>query len=572
MILAAGFGTRLRPISYSLPKPLLPVARRAVLDRMVERLAMAGCETVVVNCHHLAELVLDHVAQIEYPTRVHVVHEPEILGTGGGIKNAAPLLGDRPFVVANADVLSDVDFAALYDFHCSHPDPVTLVMHDEPRFNQVTVKDGLVTGFGQATPQAGGRLMAFTGIQVMDPEVLDYIPENRNYSSIDAYRGLLGDGGRIRAWVPKDLWWHDVGTPAGHSRAALEVNAAAVLGCEPRDVTVTPLAGDGSDRRWYRAEHGGRTVVAVDHGPGAGLESPSEANAFVLIGDHLRRKGLPVPEILRYDGTAGQAYVRDVGDTHLATRLAGMDTESRTRLYAEQLLPALAEMSILGAEGFDTCWCHQGPLYDRDLVLERECRYFIESFVNSHLGLPDDYGDFAAEFETLADRVTDTATIGFMHRDFQTRNIMVDQQGALWFIDYQAGRLGPMAYDLASLLMDPYSPLPYDTALDLARGHAARLSSRIGLDTGMFMENFRLCAVCRNMQILGAFAKLGGAMGKPGFLEHIPRAAHTLARNLEQAGDPPRLRALSRRILHAVNREGDGKRRHARVERRGGEC
>ena len=194
LILAAGFGTRLRPFTENTPKPLFTVAGISLLDILIGNLQEAGCSAVMVNTHHLHEKIEAHLAGKQYEIPVTTRHEPEILGTGGAIKNVADFWDERPFMVINSDIFTDVDLKKVYDFHLNHTHPATLVLHEDPEFNTVAVDgNGFVEGFdgrplnntrppapGSETQGAGVENAAkftFTGIQVLDPEVLSLIQQ-----------------------------------------------------------------------------------------------------------------------------------------------------------------------------------------------------------------------------------------------------------------------------------------------------------------------------------------------------------------------------------------------------------
>ena len=139
MILAAGLGTRLLPHTRHTPKPLFTLNRRPMLALIIERLQRAGCTAIIINTHHLHEQIEAFADGLDLSIPVTLRHEPEILGTGGGIRNTADLWSDAPLLVINADIVSDIDFARVYRFHLDHGCPVTMVMHDYPKFNMVSV-------------------------------------------------------------------------------------------------------------------------------------------------------------------------------------------------------------------------------------------------------------------------------------------------------------------------------------------------------------------------------------------------------------------------------------------------
>ena len=239
MILAAGFGTRLRPYTLVRPKPLFPVLNRPLLHMLLDLLADADCERIVVNGHHLADQV--EAALAGYP-QVHFQREEEILGTGGSLRRAMPELDDAPFLVMNGDIVHNVDLAALYAYHRQSGNLVTMALHDCPRFNTVLVDGDQVRGFDRKAP---GAKLAFTGIHVVDPHILTRIPEDSFFHIIDLYQQLAREGslGFVRV---DGAYWQDMGTPEDYLRVH-------------QDLLVGPAAGllTGTGQRqgnWLIAE------------------------------------------------------------------------------------------------------------------------------------------------------------------------------------------------------------------------------------------------------------------------------------------------------------------------------
>lgn len=303
-------------------------------------------------------------------------------------------------------------------------------------------------------------------------------------------------------------------------------------GLASHDITLIPLKGDGSDRKWYRATCGGKSIIVVDHGPPA-KKGISEADAFAAIGRHLKKSGIPVPEIYAYDRPSGIILIEDLGDTHLHGVIKNEHNKDSITTHYQAVIDRLIIMQINGKEGFDKGNCFETPYYDEDVIINRESRYFVEAFLNGYLGLGVDFQDLEDEFLFIAGHALSDQFTGFLHRDFQSRNIIV-KNGEYYFIDFQSGRLGPLQYDLASLLIDPYVELPEDVQQDLLRYYINRLSDRISLDPDVFSEVYQYNALNRNLQILGAFAYLSGVKGKDGFRAYIPAAWKSLRTRVER--------------------------------------
>lgn len=254
MILAAGLGTRLKPYSLLRPKPLFPLLDRPLLLYTVERLQRSGFGPVVVNAHHLG----DQIAALLHDAKDVILQpETEILGTGGGLRLALRHFDRQPVLVTNGDICHDIDPAWVYHHHRSAdagperslPGPAaTLVLHDCPRFNTVAVDAGdRIVGFGDAVlPGAGPvRRLAFTGIHVIDPLLLEAIPPSTFYNIIDCYQHWIRKGGTIRALVVKDHFWTDMGTPSDY----LELHGALLKGR-----AVLPGSGSGAVGPFFVAE------------------------------------------------------------------------------------------------------------------------------------------------------------------------------------------------------------------------------------------------------------------------------------------------------------------------------
>lgn len=561
MILAAGFGTRLLPYTRYTPKPLFTIAERPILDVAIRRLAAAGCRAVIINTHHLHNRIDAYLTSQNYDIPVITSFEPAILGTGGAVKNVSHFWDSHPFMVINSDIITDIDLKAVYRFHLGHKHPVTMVLQDEPQFNTVSVSsEDLIIKFGnpsQADDPGNNRHLAFTGIQVLDPEVLDIIPENTFHSIIDTYRQIIADGGGVKAYVTSGHYWTDIGTPESYRQAVRDAMSPLAFGqIEPGlaqgRIDVEPLAGDGSDRHWYRLRNGSASLVMVDHGIRSD-DGCAEVDAFVAIGHHLFKKGVPVPKIFNHDRFAGLAFMADVGDTHLQDVVKRTtDPETIITLY-RSVVRQLIAMSVAGIDGFDSSWTYQTPVYSRELILEKECRYFTDAFLTGYLDRPDSYTEIEAEFSLLADRALRFAINGFMHRDFQSRNIMV-KNGEIYFIDYQGGRQGPLQYDLASLLIDPYTELPETVQSDLLAYGIHQLDKQHPGCADSFRRGYHYCCLTRNLQILGAFGHLSRAKRKTQFEAYIPAAVKSLHHRLtlDENGEFPRLAAVVRDALNQM--------------------
>ncbi len=216
MILAAGMGERLRPLTEVCPKVLVPVANRPMMERTIGFLQSYGIREIIINAHHHHQKIIDYFKADNCPgSKVEIRVEAKILGTGGGIKNTRDFWDKEPFIVINGDILTDVDLRKVYEFHLREDNFITMVLHDFPVFNNVkTDKRMNILSIEQGTNLKGA--LAFTGIHVINPEVLKYIPENKNYSIIECYKELIGLKKPVRGYLATGHRWIDIGTIADY--------------------------------------------------------------------------------------------------------------------------------------------------------------------------------------------------------------------------------------------------------------------------------------------------------------------------------------------------------------------
>jgi NDP-sugar pyrophosphorylase family protein len=210
MILAAGYGTRLHPYTEYRPKPLFPILNTPLLLLTIERLQSAGFDHIVVNCHHLRHQIRELLADIP---GVIVQEENNILGTGGGLRFAYDKLLDEPLLITNGDIYHTIDFIKLYKKHLQANCPVSLAVHDYPRFNSLMAAEDRILGFDVKTKPGS---IAFTGVHVIHPEVLLNIVKGEKSCIIDCYRDLLQDKEQIAAIRVDGHYWTDIGTPADY--------------------------------------------------------------------------------------------------------------------------------------------------------------------------------------------------------------------------------------------------------------------------------------------------------------------------------------------------------------------
>ena len=291
------------------------------------------------------------------------------------------------------------------------------------------------------------------------------------------------------------------------------------------------LRGDGSERVFLRAS-GEKGSVVVVWSPLVHHAFPNESDSYVYLGNHLQKKGVPVPLILGYRRAEGLTLVEDLGSVHLQD-LVGSADQRLVRLY-HQALELLLKMQIEGTKELDTSFCFDTPVYDSEFIIIRELEYFRRSFLEGALGLEIAPHYLKDDFSLLASKAgTRSGELFFMHRDFQSRNLMVKDE-ALYVIDFQGARLGPPQYDLASLLLDPYVQLPESLQEELLTNYSRAFAELTATSVDRFLGKYFHVALCRNFQVLAAFSFLTKVKGRSHFAQYIPPAWRRLRRLLER--------------------------------------
>ena len=219
MVLAAGLGTRMRPITDTVPKPLVEIGGRTLLDHAIDRLALVGVERVVVNLHYKADMVAAQLARRAHP-QIELSREPELLETGGGVRQALPLLDERFFVV-NSDVLwlDSRDYALgrlAASFDPTQIDAVLLLQQTATAVGYDGSGDYFLDPLGTPRRRREREIAPylFTGVQLLDRRLFDGVAERR--FSLNLLYDRAEAAGRLRAIVHDGEWYH-IGTPEGLS-------------------------------------------------------------------------------------------------------------------------------------------------------------------------------------------------------------------------------------------------------------------------------------------------------------------------------------------------------------------
>ena len=237
MILAAGLGTRLRPLTDTIPKPLLPVGGVPLIVWNLLLLRAGGIREVIINLHYLGSKIEETLGDgSRWDMRITYSHEAELLGTGGGLKSAEWFFDGQPFFVMNGDTLIDLDLQAFLDFHDLQGGVATLVLRDDPQAAQwgaveTDAQDRILRINGQGIEERGAKRVVtsrmFAGVHILHPSILDDAPTGKPFSIIDSYTRAIADGSRLLGFVYAG-YWSDIGTVERYTQAERDVEAGLI--------------------------------------------------------------------------------------------------------------------------------------------------------------------------------------------------------------------------------------------------------------------------------------------------------------------------------------------------------
>lgn len=579
-ILAAGFGTRLLPLTRVVPKPLLPLGGVSMLERALAMVRSWGVREVVVNVHHGADAIVRHlVSRTPDGLKIAISFEPEILGTGGALTKAAWFFREgAPFWMVNADVAADVDGKKIARaFKPGKTIAAAWLMASRgPR--TVECSNGVITNFQSKRPRTEGTC-TFCGVHLVDPAVLRYLPDTGFASIIEAYEKAMADGWTV-AGVPIDnAFWADIGTPSQYVEAEVGTDVHAFSLASPSvrsedvaiinnviygphvprktysgimamraldaldenelsaarrwpafrdDAIACPLSPRGSSRTFMRLYSGRGTAMLVRHKP-----EREENNLYVAHTRFLRSLKLPVPRVIAEDAVNHIALFSDVGINSVQDQTEGWRKRNLERLYRS----VLEKMICFHEEGARLARRRKlalMPGFDAKLY-EWEHDLFARLFLRERCGIdPAREAVVRNELKTLS-RSLATLPPVLLHRDFQSSNILL-HRGTWSLIDYQGMRMGPAVYDLASLLCDPYITISPACRERLLQHYADRAQPG-----SRCMDMFGPAAVQRLGQALGAYARLSALPGTEHFAQYIPSALNNMADALRRVDGLPGL-------------------------------
>jgi NDP-sugar pyrophosphorylase family protein/aminoglycoside/choline kinase family phosphotransferase len=621
-ILAAGLGERLLPITQHIPKPLLPILGKPVLESILEKITALSIHTIGINLHHKKHTIENWITDSEYRKNITLFPEDPILGTGGALKNAEGFLNRTPFLVHNADIISTIDLGELIELHISSGDLATLAVHNHPEFNRLEVNgSGQVTGFISCRKwlEGGWRPVAFTGIAMYQPEFLQFLLEG-NSSVVDAWFRALSAGHRIGTKDVSGCYWTDIGTPSSYARAVVQAlredgeniyihqsakgcmhaeldgyvviekdntfnQCVALRNCislpgtaigktssdqsSPEcfltlfwgthhdrnnkgvfgnsilgpDTTVTLSESDfydtdahgnsligtgGSDRKYYRIKHNDHTAVLMKC-----TENDPDFDRHIEYTTFFRTHEVPVPTLITAEPETKTAFFEDLGDLSLYSWLKCPRLSEEVEEMYRRVLDILIAIHTTATTHLHQCPLLNDRVFDYE-YLRWETTYFFEQFVE---GLQNRKIESASalndEFHQLAFMV-DSYPKTIVHRDFQSQNIMVTKGGIPRILDYQGARIGPPAYDVVSLLWDPYFRLEDSLRDKLLNYYVSRVYEGISFESE-FRKTLIPCRLQRHMQALGAYGFLSSVKGKHYFLKHVPEGLRLLREDISLA-------------------------------------
>jgi mannose-1-phosphate guanylyltransferase len=245
MILAAGLGTRLRPLTDHCPKALVEVAGRTMLEITLSRLRAFGIREVIINVHHFADMILDYLkANDNFGMRIEVSREEILLDTGGGLKKASYFFHEdsngieTPFILHNVDVISTIDLRHMAQFHTENHALATVAVQDRATsryllFDQQLQLCGRRSGHDQkdelARSSPPAQALAFSGIHIISPRLFAMMIEEGVFSIITTYLRLAACGERILAFRADDYYWRDLGRLDDLRQAAQDIREKVLL-------------------------------------------------------------------------------------------------------------------------------------------------------------------------------------------------------------------------------------------------------------------------------------------------------------------------------------------------------
>jgi len=246
LVLAGGFGTRLRPLSCSRPKTLFPLANQPLIDYALQSLAEGGVETVILSVHYMADNIVRYLGPTKYGMDILYSREQRPFGKGGGIKNAEDMLNGEPFIVINGDIITDLDLRRFISFHEEKGGLATIALYqvtDPSRYGSVELdREGRITRFVEKPKEgmAPSNLIN-AGIYVLEPEVLEYMPPGKKFDTEVEVFPFLAQERKLFGFEFHG-YWSDIGVPEEYLNANAAILGKRSGGPDNRNANVDPTA------------------------------------------------------------------------------------------------------------------------------------------------------------------------------------------------------------------------------------------------------------------------------------------------------------------------------------------
>jgi aminoglycoside/choline kinase family phosphotransferase len=308
---------------------------------------------------------------------------------------------------------------------------------------------------------------------------------------------------------------------------------------------IDSLKQSGSNRQYFRVHHGGHSYIATFN-----PNNIPENNAFIEFSRHFQRKQMPVPEILHVSADKSIYLQTDLGDIALFQIMQKEGFSERVFNLFRKTLAQLARLQIEGGMNLDYSNCIATKSFDKQAIYS-DLLYFLYYFVRA-LDLPYDKNLLMNDFDLLSSYLMQEEQKYFMHRDCQSRNVMVRDE-RVYFIDYQGGMQGALQYDVASMLWQARAALPYEWRDQLLAYYFDQANELLGhtMDRQNFMDSYDGFVLIRMLQTLGAYGFRGLFERKPHFISSIPYALHNLKWFLDNKKFPIRLPELQK-VLRSI--------------------
>jgi mannose-1-phosphate guanylyltransferase len=318
MVLAAGLGTRLRPLTYEITKPMVPVLDRPVMEHIVDLLDRHGFDRVIANLHYFPDSIREH-----FGDRMEYRFEPELLGTAGGVRACADFFGDEPFLVISGDALTDIDLTALANTHRETDGIATLAVKQVPDTHEFGVvlhdREGRITGFQEKpSPDEALSDLGNCGIYVFDPQIFDYFPDSEFVDwAKDVFPVLLENDVPFYIHEVRE-YWNDIGSLAELRKGTFDALRGELhLQVEGQELRPGVIVADGAELP-EGVEVEGPAWIGRDVriGEGVRLMCPIVVGDAVSIGDRAQLRGSIIfpgtevaPESILIGAIAGHAGI-----------------------------------------------------------------------------------------------------------------------------------------------------------------------------------------------------------------------------------------------------------------------